>query len=205
MLAAIHFAVLLVAIIMTKLRIWCKSCDSTASSTDTLQCIYTRSPVRCCCSEGSRNVVTCADGSLGQCLVHRIHINYVLLVCAVLCLWPVVILVGMTVLGSVGAGFQTRFLLPILPATAILAGVPMALSSQNSISLLLGLFFLCYMCLHTLYYGVLFSPLFADLDHSLLDILKIILSHPYYKPPDKDSFIGILNFVRHFGLDRQIR
>jgi hypothetical protein len=61
---------------------------------------------------------------------------------------------------------------------------------------------LSYGAIHCLYYGVLFSPLFADLDHSLVDIIISTLQNSYYAPPSRESFELTLKFMKHFGLNR---
>jgi hypothetical protein len=62
-----------------------------------------------------------------------------------------------------------------------------------------------YSLLHTLYYGVLFAPLFAELDVNLFDILKHMLLHPYKPPPNRESFVQTLTYMAHFGLIREAR
>ena len=54
----------------------------------------------------------------------------------------------------------------------------------------------------TLYYTVLYAPLYADVDTSIIDVLIMILSKPYYHPSSKEVFKETLQFMHHFGLDR---
>ena len=54
----------------------------------------------------------------------------------------------------------------------------------------------------TLYYTVLYAPLYADVDTSIIDVLIMILSKPYYYPSSKEVFQETLQFIHHFGLDR---
>lgn len=54
----------------------------------------------------------------------------------------------------------------------------------------------------TLYYTVLYAPLYADVDTSIIDVLIMILSKPYYYPSSKEVFKETLQFMHHFGLDR---
>ena len=54
----------------------------------------------------------------------------------------------------------------------------------------------------TLYYTVLYAPLYADVDTSIIDVLTMILSNPYYHPSSKEVFQETLQFMHHFGLDR---
>ena len=72
-------------------------------------------------------------------------------------------------LGRLGAGFQTRFLLPVLPATSVLASILINYTNSNSNSQslkeLLVFVLLSYSAMHMLYYGIMFPPLFADLDN----------------------------------------
>jgi len=54
----------------------------------------------------------------------------------------------------------------------------------------------------TIYYTVLYAPLYADVDTSIIDVLIMILSKPYYHPSSKEVFKETLQFMHHFGLDR---
>ena len=54
----------------------------------------------------------------------------------------------------------------------------------------------------TLYYTILYAPLYADVDTSIIDVLIMILSKPYYHPSSKEVFKETLQFMHHFGLDR---
>lgn len=106
------------------------------------------------------------------------------------------------------SGYQSRFLTPLLPFTAILAAFFVVRGPQvpNSTSPMAGAtvaLLLAYSAMHFLYYGVLFAPFYADLDNSLLEIIPAILSSPYAAPPDKETFKLTLNFMKHFGLSLQ--
>jgi hypothetical protein len=149
---------------------------------------------------------------------------------AVFTLWPIGFLLGHTMLGCCGGTFQTRFILPILPATSVLAASYVARTGKGRLSgkiektstvtsnFVLGgdtaaaanttrsavcAMLLCYGAMHTLFYGVLYGPMFADLDFSVVGIVAGILRTTYYAPPDRDTFEIILKFMEHFGLARK--
>lgn len=127
-------------------------------------------------------------------------------------LWPASFLAGLMLLGVRGAGYQSRFLLPLLPASAILCSVAVniftVLPSRNGSELLLLLLVvvlcLMYSAMHSVYYGVLYAPLFAELDFSLVDIVRGILTSPYSPPSGRDSFEDTVKFMAHFGLNRRV-
>lgn len=123
-------------------------------------------------------------------------------------LWPASFLVGLTLLGLRGSGYQSRFLLPLLPATAILCSIAVNSVSSNfkSGALLVSLMFaLCiiYSVIHSLYYGTLYAPVFAELEFSLVDIVKGILTNPYVPPGSRESYDETVKFMAHFGLNRR--
>jgi len=150
---------------------------------------------------------------------------------AVFALWPAGFFLGHTLLGCAGGTFQTRFILPALPATAVLAAAYVAgaagsgrlsgtidkSGTVNSRFVLGGdaaaaagttrsavcALLLAYASLHTLFYGVLYAPMFADLDFSVVGIVAGILRSAYYAPPDRETFETILRFMEHFGLTRK--
>ncbi len=137
-------------------------------------------------------------------------------------LWPASYLFCLTVLGAMGAGFQSRFLMPMLPATAILCAIAVhsivssgssdstggsSGSSSCSSNVMYAtvcntLFTLCiiYSTLHTVYYGILYAPLYAELEYSVRDVLIHILTHNYHSPQSRESFQDTLKFMEHFGL-----
>lgn len=128
----------------------------------------------------------------------------------VLVSWPLSFLVAFTVLGVLGAGYQLRFLTPILPASAILAGyfVEIQLKAHKSlVSILMPVaivMLLCYSALHCLYYGILFSPLYADMDESIVGVILNLLRTAYYSPRDKEEMQNIFRYLAHFGLNRNV-
>ena len=111
---------------------------------------------------------------------------------------------GVTCLGMAGGGYQTRFLLPILPATSILTGfcTVKSLLDRNILGLTILLLLVFYGAMHTLYYSVLYPPLFADMDYSLVDIVDGILANEYVPPSNKDSFVYAIEYMKHYGLYR---
>ena len=147
---------------------------------------------------------------------------------AVFALWPLGFLFGHSLLGCLGGTFQTRFLLPALPATAVLAaafvcragshrtsgrvekgtpnkfvlGCDSASAADTSRSAVCAML-LCYGSLHTLFYGVLYGPMFADLDFSVVGVVGGVLRSTYFAPPDRETFEVILRFMEHFGLARK--
>eukprot|EP01036_Dinobryon_divergens_P034784 gene34784-44988_t len=104
--------------------------------------------------------------------------NAVMVKLCVFSLWPLSFLVGLTLLGVMGAGFQSRFLLPLLPATAILA------------------------VLHSCVYGMMFAPLFGDLDLNIVGMMDSMYENPLKSPSSEETWQQILQYLRHFGLER---
>mmetsp|Transcript_23319 Transcript_23319/g.40353 ORF Transcript_23319/g.40353 Transcript_23319/m.40353 type:complete len:156 (-) Transcript_23319:8-475(-) len=130
-------------------------------------------------------------------------------------LWPIGFLVGLTVLGSAGSGFQSRFLMPMLPGSAILSALcfqwvyrvcsTLPYSGRimsTACSVVMGVLMM-YSVVHVFYYSVLYAPLFADLDVSLVDILCSILQSVYSAPASREEFRGTLKFMGHYGLVRE--
>jgi hypothetical protein len=123
----------------------------------------------------------------------------------IILLWPAGYIGGLTFIGLIGGGFQTRFLLPILPALAILTAVQLASSRNSSIQpsistaapVLVGIG-----AMHTMYYGVLFYPLFCDFDYSVFEIIENILMSPQFIPENEESLSTILKYIKHFGVNR---
>lgn len=115
-------------------------------------------------------------------------------------IWPMSFVLALTFLGALGSGFQNRFILPIVPATSILAAY--AWVSLDSCYLPMWCILLCYAAFHVVYYGILFPPLFADLDMSLGEIIKNLLESYYSPPSSPHSSKEMLQFMRHFGLHR---
>lgn len=137
--------------------------------------------------------------------------------------WPVCFIVGFTILGMAGAGFQSRFILPALPATAVLTAIfvispkgdlllhdvnPRNANDDNIVtfgsppasivvlSMLVGI----GVC-HTFYYCVLYPTLFADFEFSMVDVLSFILNNPLKPLESKSALKEMLNFMVHHGLN----
>ena len=127
--------------------------------------------------------------------------------------WPVAFIAGVTLIGATGGGYQTRFLLPILPATSVLGArcVHRACSIRdgNSTSLaavhVLASVALAYCSMHCLYYGMLFPNLFADLDMSMFSVLSNVLAAPYSPMGSTHSMQEMLKYIAHFGLHLQAK
>ena len=153
---------------------------------------------------------------------------------AALLVWPAAFLGGLTLVGVLGGGFQGRFMLPIIPASSILAAYCVHRSSHRShasafspigtntvtssagrgagvgtagvgaaaVQVLLAVT-LAYGALHCLYYGVLFSNMYADLDVSMLKALSKLLSAPYSPMGSQQSMQEMFKFLGHFGVHLQ--
>ena len=144
----------------------------------------------------------------------RLYTKFVAI--AIFALWPFSFLLGLTALGVLGAGFQSRFLLPIVPATSILTAVACAYTFDGNLSVQrirqIGLFstlslpllslLICISVMHSLFYGIMFYPFFADFNSgSVFRLLVGILQSPSYMPPTKETFDVILIFLKHYGID----
>ena len=142
--------------------------------------------------------------------------------------WAFAFIVPLTVLGSLGAGFQTRFILPAVPALSILACYFVLSPYLKSLAVLrYGLvnnthsnatrFFnitnvllrvsvvallLGYSAMHTIYYSVLYPTFFADLDYSIIEIIVSIVDSAFVVPPDQKSFELFLKMMKHYGLNK---
>jgi hypothetical protein len=118
---------------------------------------------------------------------------------ALLVTWPLGFLLGLTLIGILGGGYQIRFLLPILPATSILAAICITSSGMKVIPLVTILF--CYASFHVLYYSILYPPLLADFDVTVFEILEMILSSTLESDSQsKESLLSIYKYMKHFGL-----
>ena len=141
--------------------------------------------------------------------------NGVIVKLCVFSLWPLSFLVGLTLLGAMGAGFQSRFLLPLLPATAVLGSVTvyvlysyclllrptdsiLHMIVTSSISLFDVLLFVAV--IHSCVYGMMFAPLFGDLDMNIVDMIDSMHENPLRILSSQDTWQQILQYLRHFGL-----
>ena len=118
----------------------------------------------------------------------------------VLLLWPCAFLVALSALGFCGAGYQNRFLLPCLPATAILGALAISSGLESPIIVAFSAVALAYSALHCLYYGVLFAPLHADLTLSAFEMVQVILRADGFQPLwGKEQFEDVLRWLQQFG------
>lgn len=107
-------------------------------------------------------------------------------------LWPLGFVAGLTLIGALGGGFQVRFIVPLLPATSVLASL--AVARADSALQPLAAVLLVYAAMHCLFYAVLYSPLFADMHATVFDIIRTILESPHEAPATD------MHFMKHFGL-----
>jgi hypothetical protein len=126
-------------------------------------------------------------------------------------LWPLCFLLGLTLLGCLGSGYQTRFLLPALPGSAILtAHFLYALFLDESVEkewkilggCVLSIAFVVQAML-VLYYGIMYAPFYADVEVYWFDIMQTILSSPYHSASSRESVKDIQLFMKHFGFPFQ--
>ena len=110
-------------------------------------------------------------------------------------------LLGHTLVGVQGGGYQTRFLLPALPAMSIIAAI--SLVKFPKLSPILYTFF-AIECMHVMFYGIMFYPMFADFEFSVFDIVSTILNSPQYALKSREMYIQAFKYMKHFGLDRKI-
>lgn len=94
--------------------------------------------------------------------------------------------VGLTLLGALGMGYQTRFILPLSPIVAIIVAVfteelaTLKLSSPLTaawIDQMLSMI-MVLTAIHGWYYGVQYPTRYADLHGGVFDVLASILRHP---------------------------
>lgn len=120
---------------------------------------------------------------------------------------------GLTVLAAMGAGSQSRFLLPMLPLTSVITALhitELSMSSSHCMTMMMMMpmvsVLLAYGAMHSVYYGVLMAPLVGDLDVSLWDVLISILSSPLRLPTadadadDEMTMKSIVMYAKHFGM-----
>ena len=116
--------------------------------------------------------------------------------------WCFAFIAALSILGSKGSGFQTRFILPIIPATSILAALCIhEAHKKHSSYQVLTTILLVYSSIHCMYYGVMFPNLYADLEENVFDIISNILNYPYHALSSRESMMDVLKYMRHFGLN----
>jgi len=113
---------------------------------------------------------------------------------------------GLTLLGALGAGFQIRFLLPMVPFCSILTAIALDMMSKSDdvivqVAEMVVWITIVYGALMSFYYGILYPTAFADIEHSLATIIGGILRSPYNTAEQsKDVSIQVLGALKHFGL-----
>ena len=116
---------------------------------------------------------------------------------------PVAYITGLTLLGSLGAGYQMRFLLPMIPIVSIvLAHELCSCSSPNALFsplLLLSMINICHCC----YYGILCAPMHADIYISIFEIIAKIIQSPYYAPATREAYEVMQLHNKHYGFHIQ--
>lgn len=118
------------------------------------------------------------------------------------------LLSGLSLLGALGAGYQTRFLLPCLPALCIASSLSLhhcfiSSSSHGSINIVMMTFAIiciCIGCFHALYYGVMFTPLYADIDAGILHVVYSILTSACYRIESSEVSNAINSYISHYGI-----
>lgn len=116
----------------------------------------------------------------------------------VLASWPMAFLCGLTLIGYLGGGIQMRFMLPILPATSILAAIAIVNAGAN-VSPFVSLLF-CISAMHVVYYSVLFPPLFADMENSVFEIVALILNSMLDDSGSQEIMYKIYQVMKHYGI-----
>lgn len=145
------------------------------------------------------------------------NLSFVMLLGEILVLasLPFSYLVLLTGIGVMGGGYQSRFLLPILPITAILSAMSVQWiqqsshridSSSSSLFQLLFLLAIAVSAALFLFYVSLFSIYYAEVESSLDQIFQTILESPYPFSPGGGgretsiTFKEIGQLLRHFGV-----
>jgi hypothetical protein len=124
---------------------------------------------------------------------------------AVLGLWIGGFYGGMTLLGVLGAGYQMRFVAPALPAASLMVGSALEADALGDVGAPLAALMVGYGTMHALYYGVMFTPLYADATLSVLDLLETILGYDSIFSADSPSrmrecFLAMQAFGLRVGL-----
>lgn len=131
---------------------------------------------------------------------------------AILLVYPLAYVVSLTLLGSAGAGYQSRFILSTVPASCTLGAIAITQgisacrsthsgqSNYSSIIICVSALLTIISIMHCFFYGVLYAPLFADLDISMWRVMTKILQSPYRPPASQSSMEETAGFARHFGV-----
>ena len=129
---------------------------------------------------------------------NNFNLSYFEILLSILILWPLSFLIGLTMIGLFGGGYQTRFILPILPATSILSSICIYVTGQKVMPLICILF--CYTSFHIVYYSILYPPLVADFDVSIFDIINVMLQSTLdSETMTKDTLIKTYSYMAHYG------
>mgnify|MGYP003385937873 CR=1 FL=1 len=110
------------------------------------------------------------------------------------------VLLGHTLLGFLGGGSQTRFIALVTPAASMLIGHCLAKSNGGGFTVAVTLL-VAMMSMYTLYYGILYAPLFSDLDYSIFGVMyDTILQYPYHSIQSPECGKDLTQFMSHYGL-----
>ena len=145
-------------------------------------------------------LLQCSIALLGRVLrrVPRLDLDKGMTDYYILFVWPVSYMVGLTCVGIAGGGFQTRFLLPIIPATSLIASIGIVKSvSISPVAIML----ISIGAMHLMFYGVMFYPFFCDFEFNVFDVVEIILKSPRIYPDSPDAYNGIFRFMAHYGFN----
>ena len=118
-----------------------------------------------------------------------------------LSLWPLAFLLGHMAVGIYGGGYQTRFLLPIIPATSIISAIGVVKFPEYSS---IAVAFVAIGAMHVMFYGIMFYPLFCDFEFNVFDIIQTTIDSPQYVPESREIYASIFRYMRHYGLNRTI-
>ena len=113
--------------------------------------------------------------------------------------WILGVLGGHTFIGVIGGGYQSRFLLPMIPPCCILTAL--AWNSKREELIIPFVLCICYGVMGSLFYGVMFSPLFADFENSIFGIIfNVILRSPVHPLSSQFTATEVASFMKHYGV-----
>ena len=122
-----------------------------------------------------------------------------ILVIVSLFIWIIGVMGGHTVIGILGAGYQSRFMLLLVPPCCVLT--TMALHDHKEQILIPVVICMCYGIMGSMFYGIMFAPLFADFDYSIFNMLfNVILVYPTYSLNNEFSAEEVVSFLKHYGV-----
>lgn len=112
--------------------------------------------------------------------------------------YPLSLLIGLTVIGALGGGYQARFLLPLLPGLSLMTALAWTKNQHRMPGAPLVL--CCYAAVMTFYY-LLTAPQAADVDtRSLFDIIACALQYPHPHVESPGDAALLRQYARHYGL-----